>query len=71
MAKYIATIRHSSITSARHITIDGTLTQAKRAAAREFGGEQSDYRIVIALDDGRGEIIASRRVADSRWADAE
>lgn len=71
MTKYISTIRHSSIASARHISIEGTLTQAKRAATREFGEEQGDYMIVIAKDDGRGEIIASRRVADSRWVDAE
>lgn len=71
MSNYIATIRHNSIATARHIEIDGTLTQAKRAATKEFGGEQVDYRIVIALNDGRGEIITSRRVGDSRWTNAE
>ncbi len=71
MTAYIATIRHSSIASARHIKVDGSLTQAKRAATKEFGGEQNDYTIVIAKDDGCGEIIASRRVGSADWIDAQ
>ncbi len=71
MTAYIATIRHSSIASAREIKIDGSLTKAKREASKEFCGEQNDYLIVIAKDDGRGEIIASRRVGSDRWVSAE
>ncbi len=69
MSKYIATIRHHSISSARHIEIDGTLAQAKRAASREFGAEQRDYTIIIGQDRGDGDvqIVSSRRIADARW----
>lgn len=67
--KYIATIRHHSIASARHITINVTLTKAKRAASREFGDEQRDYDIVISLDrgDGQTDIIASRKAGAPSW----
>lgn len=65
MTKYTATIAHSSIARARQIEIDGSLTQAKRAATAEFGEEQIDYRIVII--DERGETVASRRVSDKTW----
>lgn len=68
---YTSTIRHSSIAAARQINTTGTLAQAKRAATAEFGDEQVDYRIVIATDDGHGEIVSSRRVGDRKWIDAE
>ena len=70
MSKYIATIRHHSIASARQIEIDGSLAQAKRAATREFGAEQRDYTIVVGQhhDDGQIEIVASRRVGDRAWS---
>lgn len=65
---YTATIRHHSVSRARHITVKGTLTEAKRAASREFGGEQQDYRIVIERDD---ELVSERRVGDARWTDRQ
>lgn len=66
MTTYTATIAHHSIRSARFITVEGTLTQAKRAATKEFGAEQQDYRIVIR--NVHGEIAAARRVGDARWS---
>ncbi len=71
MTAYIATIRHHEIAHAREIKIEGTLTQAKRAATKEFGDERNEFLIVIAQDDGRGEILASRRVGGGRWVSAE
>lgn len=62
---YTATISHSSIASARVITINGTLAQAKRAASKEFGGGFLDHRIVIRNE--RGDLVAVRRIADRRW----
>ena len=74
MTKYIATIRHHSIASARTITVEGSLTAAKRAATIEFGGEQRDYEIVIfeqyprpGFADGC-ELAASRCVGSPRWS---
>lgn len=69
MSQYIATIRHHSIASARHIEVEGSLAQAKRAATREFGAEQRDYTIVVGQrhDDGQVEIVSSRRVGDRAW----
>lgn len=63
---YTATIAHHSISRARVIKIEGTLTQAKRAATKEFGAEQRDYRIVIS--NVHGETAAARRVGDARWS---
>lgn len=71
MTAYIATIRHHEIARARVIKVEGTLTQAKRAATREFGEERNEFLIVIAQDDGRGEIVASRRVGEGRWVDVQ
>lgn len=65
MTIYTATITHQSISSARVIEIDGTLTQAKRAATKEFAGEFVDHRIVIR--DADGEVVAARRVGDKSW----
>lgn len=66
---YVATIRHHSLARARHIEITGTLTQAKRAATREFGDERRDYTIVIGLehDNGDVQIVASKRVGAKDW----
>jgi hypothetical protein len=63
---YTAAIAHHSISRARVITIDGTLTKAKRAATKEFGAEQRDYHIVIR--NMHGETAAVRRVGDARWS---
>ena len=70
MNTYIATIRHHSIAAARSIEISGSLTQAKRAATKEFGQEQRDYIIVIGQKHlgGQVEIVSSRRVGDKTWA---
>lgn len=65
MTIYTATISHHSISSARVIEIDGTLTQAKRAATKEFADEFVDHRIVIR--DADGEVVAARRVGDKSW----
>ncbi len=62
---YTATVRHHSISRARHIT-GVSLPAIKRAATKEFGGEQQDYRIVIERDD---EVVSERRVSDARWTD--
>lgn len=64
---FFATISHHSISRAREIRIDGTLTAAKRAATREFGDEFADYHIVISNE--RGDTIAKRRVGGGRWVD--
>lgn len=71
MTKYLATIRHHSISRARQIEIIGTLTQAKTAASREFGQEQRDYEIVVYedLDDRAPYLITSKRVAARKWQD--
>ena len=66
MSKLQATIAHHSISRARVIDVSDNLGKAKREATREFGGEQLDFRIVIT--DERGEVVASRRVGDKRWA---
>lgn len=73
---YIATIAHHSIRRARSIAITGSLDEAKRAAAAEFGGEQRDYEIRIY--DARAcrytgeliadQIVARRYVAARSWA---
>ena len=63
---YYATISHHSIGRARVVEIEGTLAQAKRRATAEFDGENLEYRIVIYTADG--ETVASRLVADKRWA---
>lgn len=65
MSKFTATITHHSISSARVIEIDGTLTQAKRAATKEFADGFVDHRIVIR--DAYGEVVAARRVGDKSW----
>lgn len=71
MTKFLATIRHHSISRARQIEISGTLTQAKVAAAREFGQEQRDYEIAIYedMDDRMPYLVATRRVAGRKWQD--
>lgn len=66
MTTYTATVAHHSIHSARVIEIDGTLTQAKRAATKEFGDGFLDHVIVIL--DQYGEPVATRRIGDSRWS---
>ena len=73
---YLATIEHHSISRARSITVTGTLTDAKRAASREFQGEFLDYVIAIyhapADDDfypaGPEDLAASKRVGARRWS---
>lgn len=71
MTTYTATIRHSSISRAREITINGSLTSAKRRASREFGGEQRDYDIVIYnMDGGQApDLVSARRVGGRLWRD--
>ena len=63
---FYATIRHHSIARARIIKIHGTLTQAKRAATREFRDEQRDYQIVI-IDLMMQDIVARKNVGGRRW----
>lgn len=76
MTTYFATICHHSISRARVIKIDGTLTQAKAKATREFQGDFLDYVLTIfgAWPNGeinRDEVISSRRLGSSRWLDTE
>lgn len=66
MTTYTATIAHHSIHSARVITIKGDLTKAKRAATKEFGDGFVDHSIIIR--DEAGEVVAARRIGDSRWS---
>jgi len=68
---YIATIRHHSISRARHIRIDGSMLAAKSAATKEFRDEPIDYEIVIGEDFGNGDVrlVAMRRVDERRWID--
>lgn len=75
MPRYLATIRHHSIASARSIVIDGTLTAAKRAATAEFGNGFVDHTIVISpvLPDGSADAeypISWRTIRNRRWTDA-
>lgn len=69
MARYIATIRHHSISRARGISIHGSLDDAKAAADREFSDEQHDYDIAIYEDVSHyhPELVACRRVSASKW----
>jgi hypothetical protein len=69
--KYYATLRHHSISGAREITINGTLQDAKDAAAHEFDADFQDYEIVIyEAPEGRApEIVSSREVSAKTWRD--
>lgn len=71
MTTYLATIRHHSISRARQIEIAGSLSDAKRAAAKEFGEEQRDYEIaILATDHPSGPyVVSSRRVGGHKWND--
>lgn len=72
MTVYYATIRHHSIGSVRTIGVNGTLSQAKRRATREFGGGFIDHEIVIyeGCDDYYpGDIVATRRIGSRKWRD--
>lgn len=76
MTTFYATIRHHSIASARVIKIEGTLTQAKTAASREFGGDFNDYILTIFGVAPNGEmdrdyIVATRRLGSKRWHNAD
>lgn len=76
MTTYFATIRHHSISSARVIKIEGTLTEAKRAATAEFDGDFNDYVLCIFGTHPNGEmdrdwIVSSRRLDDRNWHDAD
>lgn len=65
MSKFTATIAHHSIARADVIEIDGTLTQAKRAATKRFDGGFNDH--VIIIRDEFGETVATRRLGDKSW----
>lgn len=71
MAAYVATIRHHSIARARQIEIEGTLTEAKKAAALEFGQEQRDYEITVyeRYPGYPHAIVSTRRVGSRKWQD--
>ena len=74
MTRYIATITHHSVSRSRVIGIKGSLTEAKQAAAREFGSEQRDYRISVYEDMGEQNIpclVATRRVGGRKWEDRQ
>ena len=67
--KYLATISHHSISSARSVPVGDTLHAAKINATREFGGGYLDHVIqIIDVTDFDGAVVASRRVGDKRWA---
>lgn len=69
--KYTATIRHHSISRAREIEIDGTLAQAKAAAAKEFRDEFLEHEIAVyeTPGDRAPELVSTRRVGASTWND--
>lgn len=76
MTTYFATIRHHSIARARVIKIEGTITEAKRAATGEFKGDFNDYVLTIFGTHENGEmdrdyIVSSRRLGARKWHDAE
>lgn len=68
---YTATIAHHSIRSARVVEITAkTLSAAKAAATREFGGEQMDYIIELVAKDGQRNVgLWTRRVGGTKWVD--
>jgi hypothetical protein len=68
MPRYKATIRHHSISRAPEIAIDGTLTQAKRAATARFGDGFNEHEIAI-YEEGGAFPVATRRCDDRRWTD--
>lgn len=68
MTRYTATIRHHSIARARVVEVGDDLTNAKKAATREFGGDFNDYTIVIFDRDAfDSAIVASKRLGDRVW----
>lgn len=70
MTRYQATIRHHSISRARIVDVGNSITAAKRAATREFGGDFNDY-VLVVLDTQLPEwerIVASKRLGDRRWS---
>ncbi len=67
---YRISVRHHSVADYRSLVILGSLTAAKSAATREFGGGFVDHEIVI-FDVAANEIISTRRIADDRWIDRE
>lgn len=67
--KYSATIAHFSISKPRSITHHCTLDGIKRRANGEFRADAADARIMIF--DADGCAVASRRVRDRNWIDAE
>lgn len=71
MTNFTATIRHSSISSARVIECGSDLAAAKAKASQEFGDEQRDYTITIfgQREDGAPEIYSERKVSGRAWAD--
>lgn len=76
MPKFFATIRHHSIARARVIEINGTLTEAKRAASAEFKGDYNDYNLCIfaAHENGmmdRDFCVSSRKLGARKWYDDE
>lgn len=75
MTNYSATIRHHSISSARVVDLGTTdITEAKRRASAEFGGDFNDYTLVILGERTPGNpdgIISSRRLGARKWRDAE
>lgn len=69
---YSATIRHHSIACAPRIEVTGTLTDAKRAATRRFGGGFVDHEIIITDEQAwPPEIVSTRRIGDTRWQDRQ
>ena len=71
MTHYTATIRHHSISRARHIDCGSDLTVARKLAIAEFDTENRDYMITIIehRDGVAPEIISERKVSGGKWAD--
>jgi hypothetical protein len=73
MTTYIVSYRHHSVGRAPQIRVTGTLTQAKRAASREFGDGFLDHELTVHEVRGEGDwmpdhyLVASRRIGGRKW----
>jgi hypothetical protein len=66
---YVATIEHHSLARAPSVKIEGTLTQAKRAATERFGDGFADHQICIyeRRPDFGNVLVATKAVGAPEW----
>ena len=70
ISTYVVTLGHHSLARAAQITINGTLTQAKRAATKRFGDGYQDH--VIEIYEHRAgfalaQMVAFRTIRNKAW----